>query len=998
MANQKATVHEIPLKTMDLCLNRYNADIKDYSGFRENNSPFFGNTLSPFYYKHENVLSGKSHIYKDGTIYSLKSNGSLAVKSNVPDSQFEDVISVSDSKFLVRETNTSSKNEDFPRILTYVHFQDGQDPYLLCASHEGQIAIVNSEGTVIRAVTEGWYTYEPGEVVQVAQCIPDSEARFGGLFLFVIGNKILYMDANGTFHQQQSFNRTYETAVSCVKSGKHFIVCVNSMLTGKSRVYNTIDATSSPIVLVETVNCKISGATAFSVVAASQAFSMFFNAAGNTILYSGDWKQQVSGLYRIYSFATNVTYVNNTTISIDIDSNNHYDMSDISHLSFEMKSGIRDNYACTAVIGQGGATYDIQHPEEWGVETVPIIVTTTVTKQIPIGIVNYQMQYITIEVPEVHVVGYETKPVLLKEAWVETKPGNYNIQFIDGSNKTTYSGVGINIDGTYRGGTYAKIGNSFRALYHDGEMQGVSVCTDDLTVGTLLCVMTGLDTTSVVTTGIGSKGEYITYKDTSGQWNTVVLSTNPNDASIKVANDRYLILNVNNYYNCFDMVEHRPYHFASDWNDRAIITTNTNISSSEATTFNSYMSLCEAYTTASDERISQTPTFVSTQYPRNSVYLSKKATDFKIILQAGSTPNDQDINIYYSRLAVSNNPAYVCSVDSNSNIQEGTRYINSALSGSQYVEIANLAIVPSIFAEFLSGFTNQGIVQDNGHNYLQAYLNSYIPTFAVSLANQLEGVSNAFIIQGRYFVIIAGSIYSYDPSTMATSAIVNIGDMQLVGYTPYQAIFWSLANKTFYTFTGDNILETLVQADEVDTIRYSVYNNNTCSIYILTNTCIYIFGSEQLMKLRLPDYTKAFPLNTGMALTSDVDTLYVSYNRLEGYTAAPIELETEFYGMGNSIKSVNDSVRIRLFDEEMRSGKVKLQVETLNEGAVKTEEVIVNITPEKWDKITKTAYILYQPKNQRAAGFSVKIRSPFSIASLQISATPDTLQESNIKA
>ena len=37
MANQKSTIHNIPLKTQDLCLNVFNADIKPYEGFRVKN-------------------------------------------------------------------------------------------------------------------------------------------------------------------------------------------------------------------------------------------------------------------------------------------------------------------------------------------------------------------------------------------------------------------------------------------------------------------------------------------------------------------------------------------------------------------------------------------------------------------------------------------------------------------------------------------------------------------------------------------------------------------------------------------------------------------------------------------------------------------------------------------------------------------------------------------------------------------------------------------------
>ena len=67
MANQRSTIHEIPLKTQDLCLNVFDADIKPYEGFRKNNSPFYGSTLSPFYYKKSAAVGDKTYVHTDGT-------------------------------------------------------------------------------------------------------------------------------------------------------------------------------------------------------------------------------------------------------------------------------------------------------------------------------------------------------------------------------------------------------------------------------------------------------------------------------------------------------------------------------------------------------------------------------------------------------------------------------------------------------------------------------------------------------------------------------------------------------------------------------------------------------------------------------------------------------------------------------------------------------------------------------------------------------------------
>lgn len=349
--------------------------------------------------------------------------------------------------------------------------------------------------------------------------------------------------------------------------------------------------------------------------------------------------------------------------------------------------------------------------------------------------------------------------------------------------------------------------------------------------------------------------------------------------------------------------------------------------------------------------------------------------------------------MYYGKLNERDVPSYQYSIDSMSNTSEGTLYSSTLLQNSSYVVRSELAMVPSIFATFIAGFINKGIVIDNGHSYLQVFTESTRPVFAISLVSQLEGVSAAFIIQGQYFVIINNSIYSYDQSSGAVVPIVNIGNMQLVGYTPYQAILWSSTNKTFYTFIGNNTLNILIQADEIRGIVSSAYNPNTMSIYVVTNDSIYIFSQEQLLRLNLEGYTKAYPLSYGMALTGN-NTLYLSYNKMEGYEPLPIELETELYGLGNNIKSVNDCVYMRFFNRAGNTGKIKLRAQTLNEGTFNTEEKEFNVTSDMWDKESGTLFLRFQPKYQVGTGFSVKIESPFAIASLQISSTPETVQNS----
>ena len=78
MANQKAKINDIPLLTRDLCLNVFDAEIKPYQGFRKNNAPFFGGTLSPFYSKKKSMDWSDTFVGEDETVYFFTPFGLFA--------------------------------------------------------------------------------------------------------------------------------------------------------------------------------------------------------------------------------------------------------------------------------------------------------------------------------------------------------------------------------------------------------------------------------------------------------------------------------------------------------------------------------------------------------------------------------------------------------------------------------------------------------------------------------------------------------------------------------------------------------------------------------------------------------------------------------------------------------------------------------------------------------------------------------------------------------
>ena len=78
MANSKSTIYPIQLQNAELNLNKYDAEIKQYSGFNKNNAPFVGGCLSNIFTKNE-IIEGSNgenvYIAPNGDIYQVTTEG-----------------------------------------------------------------------------------------------------------------------------------------------------------------------------------------------------------------------------------------------------------------------------------------------------------------------------------------------------------------------------------------------------------------------------------------------------------------------------------------------------------------------------------------------------------------------------------------------------------------------------------------------------------------------------------------------------------------------------------------------------------------------------------------------------------------------------------------------------------------------------------------------------------------------------------------------------------
>ena len=224
--------------------------------------------------------------------------------------------------------------------------------------------------------------------------------------------------------------------------------------------------------------------------------------------------------------------------------------------------------------------------------------------------------------------------------------------------------------------------------------------------------------------------------------------------------------------------------------------------------------------------------------------------------------------------------------------------------------------------------------------------------------------------------------------------IVDIANMQYVGNTPYMAIFFSKTNRCLYAFIGANILNKLQFVDKISKIKEYGYNPTTQTNILITDIGVIMLSSFGTFLLEYTDIVGFYLQDEGICLYNDSgDYHFIKYYKTDndGYTKQNIRLETCFYGMNNQTVTINDCLYVRLFSEEHESGDVEMTASTLSNYGRMTEKTTFKIKSSDWDKMTHSIYLRYQPKEQRGLGVSFSINSPFKIAALSVGSQPDAI-------
>lgn len=332
---------------------------------------------------------------------------------------------------------------------------------------------------------------------------------------------------------------------------------------------------------------------------------------------------------------------------------------------------------------------------------------------------------------------------------------------------------------------------------------------------------------------------------------------------------------------------------------------------------------------------------------------------------------------------------YLGSKGTNLEIQRSGRY-----EGLTYPidTTGNILYSPNMFSKFIPSFINQDMIICDNVGYPLIYSNQRL-IFGYYLLSEIEHIEIMFNIQGQSYGIADNKIFSYSYNSgviSGISPIVNITNYEFIGNTTQTAYFWNKINKSIYSFTGANILSLFSEAYEIDNIISSAFDVTTQTIFIVTADSVYLLN-EQLCEQKISGVEAIYPFEKGFVFLTSNTAHYYSYVKETGFEAEKLEIETCFYGAGDNVVSINDTLYLRLYNANRTEGVVKINVTTITNEEITAEETSITIKSSDWDNKTNSVYLRYQPKKQRGLGSSFAISSPFAITYMGVGNTVETI-------
>lgn len=359
-------------------------------------------------------------------------------------------------------------------------------------------------------------------------------------------------------------------------------------------------------------------------------------------------------------------------------------------------------------------------------------------------------------------------------------------------------------------------------------IQGISWANSEDYIGTLLTPWQEVSEDFYP----ASFGDKIIYKN---KYDEIVMIQRVEEAPefTAIFDNKYILLNTDNYWNLYDSARNKWFHYASDWNFRFL--GGSVLENEMGCWYNGVVSYMFRFVAASQNQVIARPasrTLYSNPniYPvaswQTPIYAKARMLVGDESLYGADEPNftagiPLGIDVYYSRQPNTSN-SNIGSAYYQYTYNNGVNTFNTAVSGQTYTITAadESYLNPSLFATYLDGAGNNDLVYDLKEAYTISYYNN-IPTFIYLISSEVNGAEAFFVIQGQFYAIMNNKICSVSYSNSVLSSkdpIIDINGMKFVGNNPMIAFFWSERYKAFYSFTGDANLEILYAANKFNSV------------------------------------------------------------------------------------------------------------------------------------------------------------------------------------
>ena len=311
--------------------------------------------------------------------------------------------------------------------------------------------------------------------------------------------------------------------------------------------------------------------------------------------------------------------------------------------------------------------------------------------------------------------------------------------------------------------------------------------------------------------------------------------------------------------------------------------------------------------------------------------------------------------------------------------------------GTYYpIQSSNNIILPyNLSSEVISGYTNNDMIFSSGTAYPLIYYNNTQKIYSYFLLSAMENVKHTFSLQGQRYAVDDDNIFAISFDSGIISNVVSVvykKNLEYIGTLPTRSIFYSKLNKTFYQFTGDNIISKMMEASYINEIFYIGQNPSTLSLWICTDRGIYIISDTDMYKLDFITDQVFFQEDEVIVVVEENGALIpyrISLHSKETFEETPIKLKTAFYGLGNEQKAGYDCWYIRLHSNTRKAGKLKMKINTITDSSFQTEEQVKDITSAMYDD-NDTVYIKFQPKYQSAVATQLELESDIPIYQISL--------------